>query len=188
MGGQQGSCHHQRSRSGGGEKEKLLEKRHFFQLEVAVRRDSPPCFHMVMCCQHEGGLKYLCDVLPSTSQLISFITFPCKSWDILQLKRNSCFAPSENLQVKSWEVWKLQHPVNMSAVEEGVCAKSIMGDGCINIKSWCRQSSQYFYLYAVIYEASGRFFPGAHSSESSQGKTTAPLSFTPRWNQSWSGK
>lgn len=57
----------------------LLEKRHFFQLEVAVRRDSPPCFHMVMCCQHEGGLKYLRDVLPSTSQLISFITFPCKS-------------------------------------------------------------------------------------------------------------
>lgn len=184
MGGWQGSCHHQRSHSGG-EKENLLEKRHFFQLEVVVRRDSPPCFHMVMCCQHEGGLKYLCDVLPSTSQLISFITFPCKSGDILQLKRNSCFAPSENLQVRGL---KTPAPSEHVSSGRGVCAESIMEDGCIKIKSWCRQSSQYFYLYAVIYEASGRFFPGAHSSESSQGKTTAPLSFTPRWNQWWSGK
>lgn len=66
--------------------------------------------------------------------------------------------------------------------------KSITRDGHINIKSWCKQNSQHFYFYTTIYEASGRFFPGAHSSESSQGKTSAHLSFTPRWNQWWSGK
>lgn len=53
-----------------------------FQLEVAVSRGSPPCFHVLICCQHEGGLKYLRDVLPSTSQLISFITSSGKNRDI----------------------------------------------------------------------------------------------------------
>lgn len=69
------------------------ERRCFFQSEVAVRRDSPPCFHMLMRCQHEEGLKYPCDVLLSTSQFISFITFPVKAEAICRIKQIHALLP-----------------------------------------------------------------------------------------------
>ena len=73
---------------------------------------------MLICCQHEEGLKYPHDVLPSTSQFMSFITFSCKR-EILQFKRNSCFATSDRPSSEILRGLKTTASMNISALEEG---------------------------------------------------------------------